>query len=687
MRTLLLTLGTSIILAGCSTPYVNRDPSLVAESRQEPVVSSFLYAYLQPSTLVMKEGADNQPIDSLLKVKAKSSALVAAAESEIQSLDDKVINWVRVKDTSGPTRIFSDSYADQAHCPEIGNTPWDKAYERFICEYSKSRGHTTTETGTTPKLIAVEPEYGFYDQKYLDKVLERELELDNKTKQLSQETTIITDEPSAFWPVGKGMTWHRGPNYSQLDAAREIVNQTPIGNAKHVVKAAHLDSGYFADDRLRPKKLLEGESKTCLPKGVLCHTDSQEDGDRVVKRSDGNHGARTISVLAGATAKLDATKYPAEVTVGSYPELPVASYRIATTLPVHFNPSAMAIAISDATDNNFDVVGLSQGGFPSIMLREAVNKAYNEGTAIFAATGDYYSVLFLGSITPRTVAFPARFNRVMAVAAVTADHTNYSDDPCYLCLWRFLEIDSWMLRGSYGPSSAMAGHSIAAYAPNITTSVSSKDSPNAIQLDGEGVSFAVPQVAAAASMWLQQHNSEFSSEEWGSWKKTEAVYQALIQSAERNFPKYSCEYMGEGALRAADALSLDKTQALGKDPKPREVSTIGYKWVFDLIMSWDALKMAIALPVQGGLNFGNQFQKSLKEMVLTEIQQILHRSDKASEFFEKIYPALPGKGCPSFDSKPQYVKEFIEQLLSEEKISNLLRTFLKGKFQEVASSK
>lgn len=683
---LLSALVVSFALVGCSNSYISRNLSSTGNNTDVPTGVSFLYAYLQPSTPVIMKGSDGQQIESLLRVKAHSSTLAPpTTEPGIQSSINAVVDWVRVRDISDLSRTFTRGPEDRVYCAQIGNTLWDKAYERFICEYSNGSGTSTAEATGMPKLIAVEPEYGFYDKRYLDKLYERERMLDSKTKKSSTQATTVTDESSPFWPARDGLTWYRGPSYSQLDAAREIVNHT-AGKPWDLIRAAHLDSGYFAMDMLRPKQLLENHSKTCLPKGAPCHTDTPADEDRVVAQKDGNHGSRTISVLAGGTAKLDPSKYPSEVTLGSSPELPVASYRITDGMPVHFVSTAMAVAISDATDNNFDVITLSQGGFPSLILRDAINKAYDEGTAIFAATGDFFAAPIIGSLTPRTVAFPARFNRVMAVAAITADHTNYSKDPCYFCLWRFWKIDSWSLRGSYGPSSAMAGHTIAAYAPNITTSVSSKQNPNAIQLDGEGVSFAVPQVAAAASMWFAKHRNEFSKEELKTWKKTEAVYQALIRSADRNFEKYSCEYMGEGALRAADALRIDMKGALGNNPTPREASTIGYKWVLDLIVSWDALKMAIALPIQGGLN-SDLFRNSLKQMVLTEIQQVLHRSDKASRVFERIFPAQPGKGCPSFHSKSQYVSEFIEQLLSEEKLSDFLRRFLEIERKQIASLK
>jgi len=681
-----LVLFINFVLAGCSSPYISHELSQPTEGTNGPAKASFLYAYLQPSTAATMETSDSLQIEPLLRVNAQSSTLVIAPTApELESSNNNVVTWGRVWETQGVPDASSGQPRDYADCPKIGNTLWDKSYERFICEYMKGSWPRSTESSETPKLIAVEPEFGFYDKEYFDRVYAREHELDTRANRASAPLTTISDEPSPFWPAGKGLTWHRGPNYSQLDAAREIVNHT-ARQSSALVRAAHLDSGYFDKDKLQPNFLLRDKSKTCLPKGAPCHTDTPEDGNRAVAQPDGNHGARTLSVLAGGTATLDSSKYPAIVTLGSFPELPVASYRITNVLPVHFDTSAMAIAISDATDNHFDIINLSQGGFPSIILRDAINKAYGEGTAIFAATGDFFAIPILGSITPRTVAFPARFNRVMAVAAVTADHTNYAEDPCYLCLWRFWKIGSWSLRGSYGPSSAMAGHTIAAYAPNITTSASNMQNQNAIQLDGEGVSFAVPQVAAAASMWLEAHRNEFSDAEWWSWEKTEAVYQALIKSADRNFEKYSCEYMGEGALRAADALKIGRKAALGDDPRPREESTIGYKWVFDLILSWDALKMAIALPIQGGLS-STQFQNSLRQMVLTEIQQAMHRSDKSSRLFERIFPSLPGKGCPTFESNSQYVKEFIEQLLTEEKVSDFLRRYLKIKSLELASSK
>ena len=95
------------------------------------------------------------------------------------------------------------------------------------------------------------------------------------------------------------------------------------------------------------------------------------------------------------------------------------------------------------------MVTLSMGGLPSRAWGEAVDKAYEAGICICAAAGNH-----VGVAPPRTLVYPARYSRVIAVCGVMADGRPYAG------------LTGTALEGSFGPDSAMKA-AIAAYTPNI----------------------------------------------------------------------------------------------------------------------------------------------------------------------------------------------------------------------------
>jgi hypothetical protein len=107
----------------------------------------------------------------------------------------------------------------------------------------------------------------------------------------------------------------------------------------------------------------------------------------------------------------------------------------------------------------------------------------------------------------------------------------------------------------------LSPYPIAAYSPNIPwlsiRHTSEGPFADGVDLDGSGTSAATPQVAAAAALWLQKHREEFSAQEWHHWQKAEAVYYALLKSADRRGRLTPDKYLGAGLLRARDALDLN----------------------------------------------------------------------------------------------------------------------------------
>jgi subtilisin family serine protease len=234
-----------------------------------------------------------------------------------------------------------------------------------------------------------------------------------------------------------------------------------------------------------------------------------------------------------------------------------------------------------------DVITMSHGGAPTQAWVDAVNAAYERGTAMFAAEGDFFSLMPdplppNGIIIPASPMYPAALRRVVGVTGVTADYHSYGRNTLARLLKSPTALLPWMSRGSYGADGTstvvfrpsrkpdesqtwrqgqLRPYPIAAYSPNIPwlsiRRTSQGSFADGVDLDGSGTSAATPQIAAAAALWLQKHRDEFSAQEWHHWQKAEAVYYALLKSADRRGRLAPDKYLGAGLIRARDALDLN----------------------------------------------------------------------------------------------------------------------------------
>jgi hypothetical protein len=333
----------------------------------------------------------------------------------------------------------------------------------------------------------------------------------------------------ADWPPAEApFAWHLGEEFSGLRAAREAV-----GDPASRILVGILDTGYDPTHATLPQHLRLDLARNFTDDGA---PGDATDPASMAPFTNPGHGTATLALLAGK--RINPRNFPHfNDFLGGAPHVEVVPIRIADSV-VHFRTSAMAAGIEYAAQIGCQVLSISMGGVPSAAWADAVNHAYEAGVAIFAAAGNR-----IGPLPPATLVYPARFARVVAVCGFTA-----AKQPYYLPgLHR-------KMHGCFGPESAMT-HAVAAYTPNIPWA--SIGCGELVNPDGCGTSAATPQAAAAAALWLQQHQPGVTP----LWKRVEAVRHAMFQSADSSPPAGS-EYFGNGLLRARRMLDVPLADAL-----------------------------------------------------------------------------------------------------------------------------
>lgn len=381
--------------------------------------------------------------------------------------------------------------------------------------------------------------------------------------------------------------WHLDQKHSQLAAARGHVPNPGNG-----IVVGHVDNGLDGRHPAAPRDMARDDWRANAV-GLLEYARGERPEPPLApERTGATHGLGTAGILAGGKVSID------EMTVkggrikgykgwlGGAPFAKVVPVRVAPWV-FSIGTAELAYAIDYASRvKGADVITMSHGGSPTQAWVDAVNAAYERGTAMFAAESDFFSLMPdpfppNGIIIPASPVYPAGFRRVVGVTGATADYRSYGRNTLSRLLRSPTSLLKWMARGSYGADGTstvlyrpsrkpddsqtwrqgqLRPYPIAAYSPNVPwLSVRQDKSGHAtygVDLDGAGTSAATPQVAAAAALWLQKHRSEFSQKEWHQWVKTEAVYYALLKSADRRGRAGPDRYLGAGLLRADDALAI-----------------------------------------------------------------------------------------------------------------------------------
>jgi len=556
-----------------------------------------------------------------------------------EPLISRDIKWARLDTAPAGERSALLSVlpcTDKLGKPMSRAEAWEQAYAclQDLAAASTPSGVNALSSfaGSDTEVHVIEPEFDWIDETR-DKEQAAPEQTPGRGAGDAAGFAAFEQPASPVWPSG-APGWHLDSRHSELEKAyRTIFPRGDQTQSKVVI--AHLDTGVYRDP-LAPRYFDKDRSVTCFE--TRCEPGAAPDWSGWLSMP--THGTATLSNLAGRQVAAESGRY-----LGGNPSATVFSINIHKSV-IHLNSRRMAAGIERAVDSHADLITLSHGGLPSARLRSAVNYAYEHGVPIFAATGDYYDSPLGPARTFRSVVYPARYERVLGVAGVTANEISYGKSPPF---WKMFgrgfgeRVKSWALRGSYGPVWAMDnGKVIAAYSPNITRSIAIYDADAIIGNDGAGTSHATPQVAAAASLWLEKNQGQFSDPQWRGWEKAEAAYEALRASANHTFPDYSVEHNGSGILRANEALSWEfdasgaqpiiRNRAKGQTRKlaPARPASPDLPGVVELFMS-------AKLPGQ----FPHSVKRALVTALITELTQVVFSSSRLQAVLADAYQCRP----------------------------------------------
>ncbi|TIU27911.1 MAG: peptidase S8, partial [Mesorhizobium sp.] len=375
--------------------------------------------------------------------------------------------------------------------------------------------------------------------------------------------TFDDQDPSGGQAVVRdGVAWNAGPNFSQFAAAR-----TRVGAKQANITIAHLDTGFDPGHRTLPAGLLAAKQRNFVDDGTGPDnaTDHAPAGTLTSNRG---HGTGTLSLLAGN--KLDGTSpHWSGFTdfVGGTPQAKILPVRIADWV-VRLTTGTMVQGIEYARQQGAQVLSMSMGGLASQALVDAINLAYDHGLVMVTAAGNNFA------ITPRSIVYPARYNRVLAACGVMGDGRAYAG------------LAFGTMQGNYGPPSKMKT-ALGAYTPNVPWA--EIDCAKVVDMDGNGTSAATPQIAAAAALWLAEHWDRVKTYPQ-PWMRIEAVRFALFKVAQKSTPKMNTaetlEKIGQGVVRALDALAISPPA----ENQLRKLPPATYTWSWlDLLTGGNSL--------------------------------------------------------------------------------------------------
>ena len=429
--------------------------------------------------------------------------------------------------------------------------------------------------------------------------------------------------------------WHLDDDFSQLRSARAAASA-----AGPAVRIAHLDTGYDPDHSgLADVRYAAGLERNFIDENRP--RDARDPGVDGLLTSPG-HGTGTLSILAGGRFRCTAGEYDFADVLGGAPGAEIVPVRVGNSV-VQLTTGSVAKGISyvvelcAADQTRVHVISMSMGGVASAAWADAVNLAYEAGIVFVAAAGNNYSAGSFGLPT-RHIVYPARFRRVLAACGAMADKSPYGG------------LSAGAMQGNWGPETAMTT-ALSAFTPNIAWA--SFGCNDIVRMNGAGTSSATPQIAAAAALYLQKHFAALFDPALypQPWMRVEAVHRALFTSADKAAAGGRQEKLGNGLLRAHDA--LDVTPPAAHTLRKQPIDRAGFPFLNVLSRSGRAPSL-----------IGRMLR-----LEATQLVQTSQRSDIPNPLEAAIYdPDRSAAAVPA-----QEVKRFLEAVLEHKQASAALK--------------
>lgn len=248
--------------------------------------------------------------------------------------------------------------------------------------------------------------------------------------------------------------------------------------------------------------------------------------DPLLGGANDGHGTRTGSVLAGRDAAVDY--------YGAAPRVPYIPVRISDSVIINHVQLPLALAIEHLVRNGCGVITLSMGmalTYITDRLRSAIDYAYDQGVILVTAAGNVWD----------PVVAPARLNRTLAVGGCTPAMTPW-------------------LGSSFGPEVDLSAPAWPIRRATVDRS--------GLQMygHGDGTSFATPQVAGTAALWLKYRGEEIRVAYPEKWQRVEA-FKHIVKTSAQPGVEWNRNLYGAGILDALAALqtALPDRASLTKD--------------------------------------------------------------------------------------------------------------------------
>lgn len=451
----------------------------------------------------------------------------------------------------------------------------------------------------------------------------------------------------------KQLGWHLKEDYSQLGPARdELWAAIKSGEIQHKVRVAHIDTGWWPDHpALKDNPNILQQFARSFIDGEEYGNGDAVDLDKSNPMEQQMHGIGTLGIIAGWQIDPKLTYGDDIGFIGAAPFLEVIPIRVTDSVII-LNPDNIAKAIDYAVKMNCEVITMSLGGNTNRKLAKAINRAYEAGVTFVSAAGNSI-VRGAAKVGPRTLIYPARYERVLAACGVSENHFPYDFEAQKLDKnLKAKSMDTNYMQGNWGPFRHME-HAIAAYTPNVPWLAKDEDHP--VKKNGGGTSSATPQVASTAALWILKHKKELEAMGYaGSWKQVEAVRNALYQSTKPGpFPDWA-KYFGQGIIQAKDALKV-KPLAENRLKKAKKASS-----------SWAGLGEMASMILKRKKSIDSGASNSLNTSLQNEMQSLLMETEKGQDLLDQMQNAASEETQAAIQA----------YLLSMDGISGKLQAFL-----------